>query len=395
MHRREGSVVFKPLFYLFLLLGLVGCSLGSPDVEPDAELEIEESETAIAGEATAESEEAELIEDTDYELLEDGELRMEMVEADSNFVQIDNFDSHLWIDSGKEYFKRGQFNYSDKHHTQGENAWHIVAPLEDLGTSGDLARNSVEFMLARDLPVGEDWTRYDFATFDIYMEENPTGLSETRLCLENSDAKQACAVMILGWQLFQWDNRQMTFPLKGNAHIYRAIPDDILSDVRKVYLAVYRYSDQAVGEGQTLDELNFHIDNFRLDGSEAWDVSDGPAMDWSVADEASTAGGQTHTRTYRGSAGSLYLGWDKDSWEANNYPSVGTNSLADALSENATDWSEIQYIRAKVYAPDRLLPLEFNLVSGADRVRSSTSVCLLYTSPSPRDKRQSRMPSSA
>ena len=29
------------------------------------------------------------------------------------------------------------------------------------------------------------------------------------------------------------------------------------------------------------------------------------------------------------------------------------------------------------------------------RIKSNTSLCLLYTSPSPRDKRQSRMPSSA
>ena len=34
-------------------------------------------------------------------------------------------------------------------------------------------------------------------------------------------------------------------------------------------------------------------------------------------------------------------------------------------------------------------------VDGFDRINAIASSCLLYTSPSPRDKRQSRMPSSA
>ena len=41
-------------------------------------------------------------------------------------------------------------------------------------------------------------------------------------------------------------------------------------------------------------------------------------------------------------------------------------------------------------ARDRLNELNVNLVK-----RAGGSICLLYTSPSPRDKRQSRMPSSA
>ncbi len=379
MQQRKGRTMLKRLLYLTLLLALVGCgsgasepeATGEPDgVEPGVDLELttEAASTSESAEAT------EVVENTDFEILEDGELRIEQVDADSNFVLIDNFDSHYWVDSEKEYFQRGTFEYSDKHHTQGENAWHIIAPLSDLGEGGDLARNTVEFGLKRELPIGEDWSKYDFATFDIYMEENPTGLSETRLCLENSDAKQACAVMILGWQLFQWDNRQMTFPLKGNAHIYRAIPDEILSDVRRVYLAVYRYSDQAAGDAEKLDQLNFHIDNFRLDGSEAWDVFDGPALDWSPVNPVSTAGGQTHTRTYAGSAGALYLGWDQPVWQPGEFPTVNSGEFDSVLPKQATDWSDINYIRAKVYAPERLLPLEFNLLSGASKVRSSTAI---------------------
>ena len=34
-------------------------------------------------------------------------------------------------------------------------------------------------------------------------------------------------------------------------------------------------------------------------------------------------------------------------------------------------------------------------IKGTSRVRARKAACLLYTSPSPRDKRQSRMPSSA
>ena len=52
--------------------------------------------------------------------------------------------------------------------------------------------------------------------------------------------------------------------------------------------------------------------------------------------------------------------------------------------------------------PDRLetqlVPQRFGLVcvnAGGLQGRGLTKLCLLYTSPSPRDKRQSRMPSSA
>ena len=41
------------------------------------------------------------------------------------------------------------------------------------------------------------------------------------------------------------------------------------------------------------------------------------------------------------------------------------------------------------------LPIGFRYVPGTSRILFDTIHCLLYTSPSPRDKRQSRMPSSA
>ena len=67
-----------------------------------------------------------------------------------------------------------------------------------------------------------------------------------------------------------------------------------------------------------------------------------------------------------------------------------------------------KFNRPEVYANERLMPLLSGLLSSNLRIASFGCVtalpgaedqpihlCLLYTSPSPRDKRQSRMPSSA
>ena len=48
--------------------------------------------------------------------------------------------------------------------------------------------------------------------------------------------------------------------------------------------------------------------------------------------------------------------------------------------------------RRKATAKKRNIPTNKKLYA---RVKAATKSCLLYTSPSPRDKRQSRMPSSA
>ena len=51
----------------------------------------------------------------------------------------------------------------------------------------------------------------------------------------------------------------------------------------------------------------------------------------------------------------------------------------------------------KVIATNRRARHDYNIEKSyeAGMVLTGTEVCLLYTSPSPRDKRQSRMPSSA
>ena len=57
-----------------------------------------------------------------------------------------------------------------------------------------------------------------------------------------------------------------------------------------------------------------------------------------------------------------------------------------AIAAEVADPRDLHWLRASIYQAARLL-------DGIALVISST--CLLYTSPSPRDKRQSRMPSSA
>ena len=59
-----------------------------------------------------------------------------------------------------------------------------------------------------------------------------------------------------------------------------------------------------------------------------------------------------------------------------------TRELADQVADNVKAYS-------------RYTPLRSLVVFGGVDMAPQTTACLLYTSPSPRDKRQSRMPSSA
>ena len=52
------------------------------------------------------------------------------------------------------------------------------------------------------------------------------------------------------------------------------------------------------------------------------------------------------------------------------------------------------YLMASAYAFLLVLPL-FTLLSASLRAEGDLYACLLYTSPSPRDRQKSRMPSSA
>ena len=59
---------------------------------------------------------------------------------------------------------------------------------------------------------------------------------------------------------------------------------------------------------------------------------------------------------------------------------------------------EEQNIMAQIEKTTKLLRLsdtELTIANPAEDIRDRTVVCLLYTSPSPRDRQKSRMPSSA
>ena len=67
------------------------------------------------------------------------------------------------------------------------------------------------------------------------------------------------------------------------------------------------------------------------------------------------------------------------------------------LANMATSLFRNGSIKTTLPKAKRLRPLAERLITFAKRgdLHSRRRVCLLYTSPSPRDKRQSRMPSSA
>ena len=74
------------------------------------------------------------------------------------------------------------------------------------------------------------------------------------------------------------------------------------------------------------------------------------------------------------------------------YVSLGLTAVREALVDAGVDWTDVD----AAYTGTALLGM------GASRIMLSRlgatgipMTCLLYTSPSPRDKRQSRMPSSA
>ena len=82
--------------------------------------------------------------------------------------------------------------------------------------------------------------------------------------------------------------------------------------------------------------------------------------------------------------------------ELKKTPLIITFSLSVLMSQPAND---VYYVR--YFESDHNFKADLSMLSTDRRGRSHLSVsynekdCLLYTSPSPRDKRQSRMPSSA
>ena len=70
--------------------------------------------------------------------------------------------------------------------------------------------------------------------------------------------------------------------------------------------------------------------------------------------------------------------------------------IVDEMKESYLNYSmSVIVSRALPDVRDGLKPVHRRILYGMSELGSSWNSCLLYTSPSPRDKRQSRMPSSA
>ena len=74
---------------------------------------------------------------------------------------------------------------------------------------------------------------------------------------------------------------------------------------------------------------------------------------------------------------------------------MGQELLARGMKPNGTLWSANAILNSEYHELLENTHKDF-VKAGAEVIVTTTfSTCLLYTSPSPRDKRQSRMPSSA
>jgi len=184
--------------------------------------------------------------------------------------------NHQWVDSENPQYNKASLTYSPNRATEGTTALKVSGVIKQLDQNTQLDNNSLEIKLAKPLAQSEDWSKYSFVTVDIYMEENPSGLSEARLTLTNSKGTISSTSLILGWQLFQWENHQMTFPLKPNAYRFGNLDPDVLKDVVNVSIAFNRYSD--VSNNDPYKAINFHIDNMKLDGYLLWDNFEAPEI---------------------------------------------------------------------------------------------------------------------
>ena len=68
-----------------------------------------------------------------------------------------------------------------------------------------------------------------------------------------------------------------------------------------------------------------------------------------------------------------------------------------AIATYVTQWTYDSHNRLieMIYPDEEKVTYSYNLGGLLEKVRGEKSYCLLYTSPSPRDMRRSRMPSSA
>ena len=75
-------------------------------------------------------------------------------------------------------------------------------------------------------------------------------------------------------------------------------------------------------------------------------------------------------------------------------PILATDVVAEALNKHLAA-GLIQHSTSPFSTPPAVITMESGGISITVHYETLNKICLLYTSPSPRDKRQSRMPSSA
>ncbi|NCC50959.1 MAG: hypothetical protein EOM20_07045 [Spartobacteria bacterium] len=236
------------------------------------------------------------------------------------WAPVDEFDTHHWVGRWTN-FSYGPFEpfddhydgarhpfeseFSTAHPVEGERALRVKMPI--------LPAAQFNWMhFETELPEPEDWTPYEIITFDPYMEESPLGLPLMGLIVENTTGGYYRVPLILGWQLFQWENRQMTWPLQGNVAAGEKdgvqqwqippIPFDFLSNVVKVSCGFEYYFDPE------MNGTYVHMDNMRLGATQMWDSFNGPSLAWFNEDSAVRCG-IGGNRTCDASAGSLVLLW--------------------------------------------------------------------------------------
>ncbi|MFH0953089.1 MAG: hypothetical protein V1873_02035 [Verrucomicrobiota bacterium] len=279
------------------------------------------------------------------------ELRELSLSVKPGWVLVDGFDTHHWEGEFQSLFfginphvtNNGGWihpctgTYSTAHPVEGETALRVSAPI----VPGDAANFAY---LKAVLPEPEDWSNHRFLTFDGYVEQAPLIMPSGGLVLRNDRGEENHVTLILGWQMFEWENRQTTFPLQGNMmkgvqNNYtnweiRPIPGSLLTNVTEVTVGFEYYSDPEL-------QTNFvHLDNMRLDSVRMWDAFEGPEYGWHGTNPAVRTG-ISGNRTLSGSAGALCIRWTNSSGR------ISADTRGAAREDN---WSSYAYVKAHAWA---------------------------------------------
>jgi len=272
-------------------------------------------------------------------------------EARPGWTVFDAFDTHPWrgevttaqygfwpelSQNGWKHPLDAEYSYA--HPNEGEMALRMNEPIMP-----EAQYNFMNFEI--DLPEPENWYPNKLLTFEPYMEKAPLGFPLVGLTLVNAAGKVHRIPLILGWQLFQWENRQMTWALQGNVEAgivngvtqwqIPPIDPDVLSNVVKVKIGYEYYYDP------TMKDNYVHVDNMRFDAKEMWDSFDGPSYRWTAASTNLIKAGISHNVTFDGSAGSLCVVWPA----ATSVVRVATASTA--WEEN---WQAFSLLKLRVWA---------------------------------------------